>query len=213
MRPRLLGAIALGSLASIALIAQPALAEIFECVGADGSVTFINDRSDCPDARPHPLKERIERAASPTTRAGDAPPDPSGASSPEQRLERALLTAADVGPGWDIVNETPVDSAQDPDLVEWGVLAQRSRHYTRTFDGASQVCSVELWAFEDAPRAQAADENFEFPNWQIDREGELLVMVRALTLRGNDPPQRAIYPDCDRLGKRVRARVAERVGD
>ena len=49
------------ALASIALFAEPAISEIFKCVDASGSVTFVNDRSACPDAKPHPLKGRIER--------------------------------------------------------------------------------------------------------------------------------------------------------
>ena len=40
------------ALASIALLAEPAAAEIFKCVDASGNETFVNDRSACPDAKP-----------------------------------------------------------------------------------------------------------------------------------------------------------------
>jgi len=61
--------IALASIALIALFAKPAVSEIFECVDASGNVIFVNDRSACPDAKPHTLKGRVERAPSSAARA------------------------------------------------------------------------------------------------------------------------------------------------
>jgi hypothetical protein len=104
------------------------------------------------------------------------------------------------------VNEAPEDPSKDVDLVEWGVIAQRARHYTRSSDGASQVCSVELWAFENEARARLAEQNFEFPDWRIDRQGDMLVMLRAVTVRGS-LAKRTIFPDCEKLGNIVRTRA------
>lgn len=196
------------ALASIGPFAAPAFSEIFKCVDASGHVTFVNDRSACPDAKPHPLKGRIERAPSSVTRAEEAIPDPGEISSPVQRLEWALLEERDVRPGWEIVNEMPEDPTKDADLVEWGVVAQRARHYTRNSGSASQVCSVELWAFENVARARLAQENFEFPDWRIDRRGDTLVMLRAVTVRSGTS-ERTIFPDCEKLGEIVRARAAK----
>ena len=196
------------ALASIALFAEPAISEIFKCVDASGNVTFANDRSACPDAKPHVLKGRVERAPSSATLAEEEQPDPGEISSPEQRLEWALLDQGDVRLDWEIVPEMPGDPRKDADLVEWGVVAQRTRHYTRKSNGASQVCSVELWAFENNARARLAQENFKFPNWRIDRKGDTLVMLRAVTLR-SDITERTIYPDCEKLGKIVRTRAAK----
>jgi hypothetical protein len=203
MKPELLLA-----LVPIALFAEPATSEIFKCVDASGNVTFVNDRSACPDAKPHPLKGRVESMPSSTTLAEEAVPDRSEISSPEQRLEWALLDEGDVRFGWKIVNEAPSDPRGDADLVGWGVVAQRTRHYTRRSGGASQVCSVELWAFQNDARARLAHQNFEFPDWRIDREGDTLVMLRAVTHRGGGA-DRTIYPDCAKLGKIVRARAAK----
>jgi hypothetical protein len=194
--------------ASIALFAEPAISEIFKCVDASGNVTFVNDRSACPDAKPHPLKGRVERAPSSVTRAKEATPDPAEISSPVQRLEWALLDQSDVRSGWEIVNEMPEDPKKDADLVEWGVVAKRARHYTRKSGSDSQVCSVELWAFENDARARLAHQNFEFPDWRIDRQGDTLVMLRAVTLRG-DLAKRTIFPDCEKLGNIVRTRAAK----
>jgi len=195
------------ALASIALFAGPAASEIFKCVDASGNVTFVNDRSACPDAKPHTLKGRVERAPSSAARAEEEEPDPGELPSPEQRLEWALLEERDVRPGWEIVNEMLEDPTKDPDLVEWGVVAKRARHYTRQSGGDSQVCSIELWAFKDDARARLAHQNFEFPDWIIDRKGDTLVMLRAVTLRG-EAAVRTIYPDCEKLGAIVRTRAA-----
>jgi hypothetical protein len=196
------------ALASIALFAEPVFSEVFECVDASGSVTFVNDRSACPEAKPHTLKGRIEHVPSSGTRAEEATPDPGEISSPVQRLEWALIEERDVRPGWEVVNEVPEDPTKDADLVEWGVVAKRTRHYTRKSGSASQVCSVELWAFENDARARLAHQNFEFPDWRIDRKGDTLVMLRAVTLRGGTA-ERTIYPDCEKLGKIVRARATK----
>jgi hypothetical protein len=200
------------ALASIALFAEPAISEIFKCIDASGNVTFANDRSACPDAKPHTLKGRVERAPSAAARAGVVVPQPRELSSPVQRLEWALLDERDVRPRWEIVPEMPEDPRKDPDLVEWGVVAKRARHYTRKSGSDSQVCSVELWAFENDARARLAHQNFEFPDWRIDRKGDTLVMLRAVTLRG-EAAERTIYPDCEKLGEIVRARAAKFVDE
>ncbi len=196
------------ALASVALCAGPAAAEIFKCVDASGGVTYVNDPSACPDAEPLDLKGNVNRAPSSASRARDEKPDRDATLSPVQRLEWALLDERNIYPGWEIVNETPEDPSQDVDLVEWGVTAKRARHYTRSVDGASQVCSVELWAFENEARARLANQNFEFPDWRIDRQGDTLVMLRAVTLRG-DMANRTIFPDCEKLGNIVRTRAAK----
>ncbi len=195
------------AVASIALFAAPAISEIFKCVDASGRVTFVNERSACPDAKPHTLKGRVDHAPSSITRAEQEEPDLDEISSPEQRLQWTLPDQGDVSLDWEIVEETPQDPTKDADLVEWGVVAQRTRHYTRKSGNASQVCSVELWAFENDARARLAHQNFEFPDWRIDRRGDTLVMLRAVTIR-NQTTVRTIYPDCEELGKIVRARAA-----
>ena len=193
-------------LASIALFAEPAISEIFKCVDEAGGVTYVNDPSICPDAEPYDLKGRVNRAPSSASRAREEKPGSDAAMSPVERLEWSLLDESNIYPGWEIVNEAPEDPSQDVDLVEWGVVAQRARHYTRNSDGASQVCSVELWAFENEARARLAEQNFEFPDWKIDRQGDTLVMLRAVTLRG-DVAKRSIFPDCEKLGNIVRTRA------
>ena len=78
------------TLASIALFAKPAISEIFKCVDASGNVTFVNDRSACPDAKPHPLKGRVDRASSAAALAEEAEPDLGEISSPEPDPSRNM---------------------------------------------------------------------------------------------------------------------------
>jgi hypothetical protein len=194
------------ALAPVALIAAPANSEIFKCVDAAGKVTFVNERSACPNAKPHNLKGRVDRAPSAATLAKEKKPDLSEIASPDERLQWTLPDQSDVRFDWEIVEEMPQDPTGDQDLVEWGVVAQRTRHYTRRSTGASQVCSVELWAFENEARARLAQENFQFPDWRIDRSGDTLIMLRALTLRA-EATERTIFPDCEKFGEIVRARA------
>jgi len=196
------------ALAWLGLSPAPALAEIYQCVDDAGRVTYVNDRSACPDAKPHALEGHVDRVPSASGRVEAAVPDPAAISTPEKRLEWALLSERDVRPNWEVVEEMPEDPTRDADLVEWGVVAQRTRHYTRQSGGASQVCSIELWAFENTARARLAEQNFAFPDWRIDRRGDTLVMLRAVTVR-QDQTDRTIYPDCEKLGVSVRARAAK----
>ncbi len=135
-----------------------------------------------------------------------------GAPSPsDSRLEQVLLSAHAVG-GWDVVREAPGDPRRDPDLVRWGVRAQRARHYTRYAGPRVQVCSVEVWAFESDRHARAAEANFAYPDWRIAREGALLLMVRGLTQTRGQASRRGVFADCELLGRRVRTRAARLVG-
>jgi len=196
------------ALASVALFTEPAFSEIFKCVDASGGVTYVNDPNICPDAEPHDIKGHVNRSPSSASRAREEKPASDAALSPVERLEWALLDKGNIYPGWEIVNEMPEDPSKDVDLVEWGVIAKRARHYTRNSDGDSQVCTVELWAFENEARARLAEQNFEFPDWKIERQGDTLVMLRAVTLRGS-LAKRTIFPDCEKLGNIVRTRAGK----
>jgi len=195
---------------AITMSIETAGSEIFECVDSDGSIRFVNEVHDCNQAKPHPLKARVEKLSAPvdaTEHQNGAPGDAS-LGFPGPRLEQLMPAQGDVGTDWSVVLETPIDPIQDPDLLRWGVRAQRSRHYTRSEYGAVQVCSVEIWAFEDIPHARTAHDNFTYPNWRIVREGPVLVMARALTQKDGNPEDRTLFPDCLSLVERVRVRAA-----
>ena len=92
-------------------------------------------------------------------------------------------------------------------MVEWGVSAQRARHYTRHPSGVVQVCSVEIWAFKSIGQARAAEENFSYPELQIVREGSLLLIIRAVTIERGQNEERSVFPDCRDLGEQARLRA------
>ena len=85
-----------------------------------------------------------------------------------------------------------------------------ARHYTRDRGGHSEVCSVEIWAFEDAKRLASARAHLERPGWRYHQEGSLLVMLRGVRFQRERGFQKGLFPDCERLGERIRARVAAR---
>lgn len=192
----------------LTLSVETAKTEIFECVETDGSTRFVNDPNACKQAKPHPLKTRIERLPASIPSSSGGSPGPAGLL-----LEQLLLASSDVGADWSVVEEAPIDPVTDTDLLQWGVRAQRSRHYTRSANGASHVCSVELWAFEDIPHARTAHENFSYPNWQIEREGHVLLMLRALSQSDGNQEDRTLFLACLKLGEQVRVRAARNAGD
>jgi hypothetical protein len=202
-----------GLLAGLALLAAPAsAAEVYRCVEADGSVRFTNDASRCPGAPPHALKSEIQRpAAPPPAVAPDA-----GAAAPGKapwRGTRAALLALfePAGTGWEIVEEAPSDARGDPDLRHSGVHTLAARHYTRARGPRSEVCSVEVWAFDDAKRVASARVGLERPGWRYHQEGSLLVMLRGVIFQRGQGFQKGMFPDCERLGERIRTRIAARV--
>jgi len=140
---------------------------------------------------------------------------PAGGADPslERLLERVLLTADEVGAAWDVVEESPTPTERDPDLVRWGVRAQRARHYTRQTGGVVQVCSIDVWGFASVALAREAHENFAYPDWRISRVGSILIMSRGLTWTLGEPARRGVFADCQELGERVRERAARLADD
>jgi hypothetical protein len=189
--------------ALLAAGATGAGAELYRCEAADGSPYFAGSPHACRGAVRHPLRHRIQRAEAP------APPAaPTGAPVRARDLAPLLLGVAEVRPGWEVVREAPVDPSGDPDLVRWGVSAQRARHYTRDLAGTTEVCSIELWSFATTEQAAAAAAGFSYPGWRIAREGEILLMVRGVRRPPGGAPERGVFAACEVLAERTRARLA-----
>jgi hypothetical protein len=195
--------------------AESASSGVFRCLAPDGRIRFADSPHRCPRGSVE-LDTPADRLQSfpdaPDARGQSLPaaPDTPGNESgpaPRHGLDAIWLSAAEIGPGWDVVREAPVDPSADPDLVAWGVRVQDARHYTRDRDGSVQVCSVELWSFSDAARAEAAHQGFAHPGWRIGREGHLLVMLRGLTLTRGSEPSRGVFEDCARIGDRIQRRA------
>jgi hypothetical protein len=110
-------------------------------------------------------------------------------------------------PGWEIVPEAPTYASMDADLASWGVRVKHVRHYTRARAGEIQICSVEVWSFESEGQAAAAAGGFSYPDWQIDRVGSALVMVHGSRRRRGRAELRGVFPECDAIAERIRARA------
>jgi hypothetical protein len=201
--------------ACLLALAVAAPADIYRCEEPDGSVRFADDPGQCPAARRLRLgpREQEGQAPAPSARSGqgEAGVPPQEGPAPELCLEEILLPAAGVAGRWEVVDEAPTDPLADPDLLRWGVRAQRARHYTRSDDGGIQVCSIEIWGFEDARRARLAHENFRYPGWHFERQAHLLIMLRAVTFPREGPSRRGLFAECRRLGVLTSARAATRL--
>ena len=199
----------------VATMATSSTAEIYRCPPADGVPRFTSNASACPGAEPVDLGPDLQtgRAAEISPAApspSDAPPtgpSPSYAGD----LGPIFVPVGDLDSPWEVVNEAPKSPARDEVMLDWGVRAVRALHYTRYEGPVSQVCSIEIWAFESADRAAAAERGFERPGWRFMRRGNLLVTLRAITLERGRGATRGIFDDCDRLGDRTSERAAARL--
>jgi hypothetical protein len=202
-------------LACLLALAVAAPADIYRCEEPDGSVRFADDPRHCPSAQRlwHGPREQEGGAPAPPAGSGqgEAGLRPEERPAPELRLAEILLPAAGVAGRWEVVDEVPTDPAGDPDLLRWGVRARRTRHYTRSDDAGVQVCSIEIWGFENTRRAGLAHENFRYPGWHFERQEHLLIMLRAVTLPREGPSLTGLFADCRRLGALTSARAATRL--
>jgi len=135
-------------------------------------------------------------------------------SAPSQAgFSEFFVPPSSLAGGWEIVSEMPVTVTDDPDLVRWGVQESETRHYTRHRDRRVEVCSVEIWAFSSGAQARNASEDFEYPNWAIEREGSHLVMLRGRRWDRGDAPRAGVFPACAEIGRRIRMRVSQFGGE
>jgi len=111
--------------------------------------------------------------------------------------------------GWDFIDEDTGAVSADPDLVRWGVTSRRIRYYTRLRDGRLESCGVEIWRFADDERARLAHRGFEYPDWQIERAGRVLLMLHGQAREQGRATVRGVGPDCAAIGRAVRASIEQ----
>jgi len=192
-----------------ALVAQGANAELYRCVTADGSIRFTDDPTACRTAEPYVPRRALQRPSAP---AAPQPNAPAPAGSGWQGTHGELLSMLPSSPaGWEAVEEAPADPRGDPDLWVNGVRTMAARHYTRARGASSQTCSVEIWAFSHVERARVGESLLAQPDWALQREGNLLIMLRAVILERGQGPRGGVFPACQQTGALTRARVTERL--
>jgi hypothetical protein len=177
------------------LLGLPAAAEIYRCSDAEGKVHFVGDPSRCEGAAKHEPSREIVSSAPAAERA----PRKTRAAS----LEDLLPGAAEIGPEWEITRELAVTQV-DADQRLMGVTETQARHYGRTRKGVTEVCSIELWQFEEASQAAAAETSLPFPDWSFEARGALLVTLRGTRWQRGQAFQKGLFPDCHKLAALVR---------
>lgn len=196
------------------LTATPGGADLYRCPGDSNSETlrFVGDPAACPGAERVSPGREIQPARAPEIPPAAASPTPAPPTGPTPsyggELSPIFVPVDQLDGPWEIVREAPTDASRDPVLRDWGVLAVRALHYTRHDGPISQVCSVEIWAFESPDRAEAAERGFERPGWRFTRRGNLMVTLRAVTLERGRGATKGIFEACQRLGDRTDERAA-----
>ncbi len=189
----------------------PAAAQTYRCPGPDGAMRFTDDPSACPGAKPYEIRGAIQRAQTPHG-SGD-PSAPTGRAPGVRTLQTRALHAffpplSALGAGWELVKEAPEDPAADPELWGAGLRAVAARHYAQGEPGRSRVCSVEIWAFSNAEGPGRVSPFVARPKWQLHSDGNLLVILRGVTLSPSGGFQPGIFSECQRIGELTHARVA-----
>jgi len=186
------------ALAVFLLCALPAVAaagEIYRCTEPSGSIRFVDDPSLCVGASKH--EPRREIVAATPDRASEPRRAPGAA------LEALLPDATQIGPEWQITHEAAVTQV-DADERRWGVVETQARHYGRTRNGVTEVCTIDLWRFEKPAQATAAATGIVYPGWSFEAHGALLVTLRGTRWRRGQSFRKGLFPACHELGALVR---------
>ena len=104
-----------------------------------------------------------------------------------------------------MVREAP--EAADAALRARGMRGSVARHYTRARGRVSEVCTVELWAFDREPQARAVGVSVARPSWKILQSGAILILLHGVRLEPGVGARRGLVEGCEVLGDRALARV------
>jgi hypothetical protein len=177
------------------LLGAAAAGEIYRCTDPGGNIRFVDDPSSCVNATKH--EPRREIVAATPDRASES------RGAPIASLEALLPNATQIGPEWEITLEAAVTQV-DSDERRWGVVETQARHYGRTRNGVTEVCTIDLWRFEKPSQATAAATGIVYPGWSFEARGALLVTLRATRWQRGQPFQKGLFPACHELGALVR---------
>jgi len=183
-----------------AAVAGVARADIFRCADSSGRLRFVSVATDCDGAH-EVIVKRADEETSPASQAA------ASAAPIERRADLAgqLLTARECGPDCDTIDEAP--EPIDAELRQHGLVDTSTRHYSRSSGRTSEVCSVELWQFDEPESAQRVEAGLSLPNWLVLRAGSLLVLAHGVRLELGLPSDGRLRHDCADLGRRTHERI------
>lgn len=107
---------------------------------------------------------------------------------------------------WEVLEEA-VQAATDPALRAQGLRASVARHYTRASGPVSEVCTLELWAFERPGQAAAVGAALAPPGWWVADAGALLVLAHGVRHERAAGARAGLVPGCVGLAEATRARA------
>jgi hypothetical protein len=189
--------------ACLALLAAAGHAEMYRCIDAAGRGRFTDDPSACAEAVA--IDSRRELIRTPSAAQEPAAPSDEGVAERNDPPDLTRLFPP-VGDAWEVVNEAP--EVPDPTLHGQGLRASVARHYTRARGPVSEVCTVELWAFENADQADAVATTMAEPGWKILHADTVLVLLHGVRLERGVGTRRGLVDGCAELGERTRVRAA-----
>lgn len=187
--------------------ALSARADIYRCADSDGQIRFTDTASHCETAQRVTLQATQESTCDGQQSCGvpaSAAPDP----QPGERatdLTASFVPLGELGFEWSLVDEAP--EPIDLELRSHGLRETSTRHYSRSTGRVSQVCSVELWRFEQAGSASAAARSLELPHWQVLRTGSVLVLTHGVRLELGAGSDARLHEACAELGLRTHERI------
>lgn len=180
----------------LVLLALPLRAEMYRCEDGKGGLRFTSDPSACERAVVHEPQGELQRPDA-------APPQ----APPAAPADRPLLEIFASGTGWEVLDEPLESPVADPQLRQLGLRASQARHYTRARGPVSEVCTVELWAFESEAQASAAARAFEREGWYRVAAGALVVLAHGVRLERMVGSREGLVPGCTQLAKATQARA------
>ena len=189
---------------AIVLLASSGSAEIYHCADSSGRSSFTNDPTTCAQPVPIPPLREITRQSPPARRAG-ATPGAGDAAKVVPNLDALFLPAATVAGEWEVIREAP--EIPDPELRSHGLQVSAARHYTRYRGPVSEVCSVEIWAFDHSSQARAVADSLDRNDWRILHAEEILILVHGVRMERGVGSRRELAKHCAVLGERTRAGI------
>ena len=106
--------------------------------------------------------------------------------------------------------EEPLDPEADPVLRARGLRMSVGRHYTRFRGRVSEVCTIELWSFDEAAQAAAAGASLGRPAWWIQSDGALLLLAHGVRVERGVGTRHGLVPDCVAMAEAARQRAERR---
>jgi len=185
-----------------AAVAGVARADIFRCADSSGRLRFVNAATDCDGAH-EVIVKRADEETSPASQAA------ASVAPAERRVDLAaqLLTARECGPDCDTIDEA--SEPIDVELRQHGLVDTATRHYSQASGRTSEVCSIELWQFDQPQSAQRVESSLALPNWLVLRAGSLLVLAHGVRLELGLPSDGRLRRACADLGRRTHARITQ----